>query len=125
MTAKPIKIPNVDHPITIDLNTRRVVVTAVGRAIADSAKTLVLREAAYPPVPYIPREDVDMTALKRTDHSTYCPYKGECSYFSISGAARGENAVWTYEAPYDAVIAIKDHLAFYPDRIDAIDEVDE
>jgi uncharacterized protein (DUF427 family) len=63
-----------------------------------------------------------MTLLERTDHATYCPYKGECSYFSIpSGGDRATNAVWTYEAPYEAVSPIKDHLAFYSDRVDAIE----
>ncbi len=90
--------------------------------VADSTKALTLREAAYPPVQYIPRGDVDMSLLQRTDHATYCPYKGDCSYFSIAAAGeRGTNAVWTYEAPFEAVAAIKDHLAFYPDRVDAIE----
>ena len=84
---------------------------------------LTLREASYAPVQYIPRRDVDMTRLERTDHATYCPYKGDCSYFSIpSGGDRSTNAVWTYEAPYEAVSPIKDHVAFYPARVDAIEE---
>lgn len=121
MTEKTIKIPNADHPITIEETPKRVVVTVGGRVVADSAKALTLREAAYPPVLYIPRSDVDMSLLARTDHTTYCPYKGDCSYFSITTAGeRGSNAVWTYEAPFEAVAAIKDHLAFYPDRVDAI-----
>jgi len=74
-------------------------------------------------VQYIPQKDVDMTLLERTDHQTYCPYKGDCSYYSILlGGERSVNAVWTYEAPYAAVAAIKDHVAFYPDRVDAIEE---
>jgi uncharacterized protein (DUF427 family) len=73
-------------------------------------------------VHYIPRDDVDMTQLQRTAHQTYCPYKGDCSYFSIAAAGpRGTNAVWTYESPYPAVALIKEHLAFYADRLDAID----
>jgi uncharacterized protein (DUF427 family) len=100
-----------------------VVVSAGGRIVADTAHALTLREAGYPPVHYIPREDVDMALLERTDHATYCPYKGDCSYFSIpTGGDRSVNAVWTYEAPYEAVAMIKDHLAFYPDRVDAIEE---
>ncbi|MDB5396119.1 MAG: hypothetical protein JWM91_3625 [Rhodospirillales bacterium] len=72
---------------------------------------------------YIPRRDVDMSLLERTGHATYCPYKGEAAYYSIPlGGDRAANAVWTYEAPYDAVAIIKDHLAFYPDRVDAIEE---
>ena len=78
-----------------------------------------------PRVQYIPRKDVDMTLLDRTDHTTYCPYKGDCSYFSIPlGGARSANAVWSYESPYPAVTAIKDHLAFYTDRVETIEERD-
>ena len=121
--AKPIKIPGPDHPITIERNPRRVVISVAGRVIADTRDALTLREAAYPAVHYIPRKDVNMALLQRTDHSTYCPYKGDCAYFSIPlGGERSTNAVWTYEAPYDAVAAIGNHLAFYPDRVDAIEE---
>ena len=120
--AKPAKIPGQDHPIAIARNPNRVVVTVAGRVIANTREALTLREAAYPAVQYIPRQDVDMTLLQRTDHATYCPYKGDCSYFSIPlGGARAANAVWSYEAPYGAVAAIKDHVAFYPDRVDAIE----
>ena len=121
--AKPVKIPGPDHPITIARNSARVVVTVAGRVIADTRDALTLREATYPAVHYIPRRDVDMALLARTDHATYCPYKGDCAYFSIPlGGKRGVNAVWTYEAPYSAVSAIKDHLAFYRERVDAIEE---
>ena len=88
------------------------------RVVADTREALTLREASYPAVQYIPRKDVDMTLLERTAHVTYCPYKGDCAYYSIpAGGERSINAVWTYEAPYAAVAAIKDHLAFYPDRV--------
>lgn len=118
-----MKVPGPDHPITIAPNPARVVVTLAGRVIADTRKALSLREASYPPVNYIPRADVDMALLERTDHATYCPYKGECAYYSIPlGGSRSVNAVWSYEAPYAAVASIKDHLAFYPDRVDAIEE---
>src|ERR1700744_4199193 len=110
---KTVKIPGPDHPITIAKNDKRVTVTAAGRTVAETSGALVLREANYPPVQYIPREDADMMLLHRSDHTTYCTYKGECHYFSIPSLGdRGVNAVWTYEAPYDAVRAIKDHLAF-------------
>lgn len=123
MPAKTVKIPGPDHPISIRQNPKRVVVKAGGRVIADSANALVLQEAAYPGVHYIPRKDVDMALLERTDHATYCPYKGDCSYYSITAAGpSGANAVWSYESPYDAVAQIKDHLAFYPDRVDSIEE---
>ena len=122
-TTKTVRIPGPDHPITITPNASRVVVTAGGRVIADSRAALTLQEAAYPPVLYIPRADVDMAALERTDHATYCPYKGDCAYYSIpAGGERAANAVWTYEAPYAAVAAIRDHLAFYPDRVDSIEQ---
>jgi uncharacterized protein (DUF427 family) len=119
MPAKPMKVPSAEHPITIEANPARVVVSVAGRVIADTREALTLREASYPPVQYIPRKDVDMALLKRTDHATYCPYKGDCAYYSIPlGAERSVNAVWTYEAPFAAVAAIKDHLAFYPNRVD-------
>jgi uncharacterized protein (DUF427 family) len=125
-SSKPIKTPGPDHPITIERNPVRVVVSVAGRIVADTREALTLREAAYPAVQYIPRKDVDMVQLERTDHATYCPYKGDCSYFSIPiGGSRSTNAVWSYEAPYAAVTAIKDYLAFYPDRIDAIEERSE
>ena len=123
--AKPktIKVPGPDHPITIARNANRVVVKVAGRIVADTQDALTLREASYQPVQYIPRKDVDMTLLAPTDHTTYCPYKGDCAYFSIPlGGERATNAVWSYEAPYAAVAVIKDHLAFYPDRVDAIEE---
>ncbi len=115
---KPVKIPGPDHPIAIAPNPKRVVVKVAGRVVADTRRALSLKEASYPAVNYIPREDVDMTLLERTDHSTYCPYKGDCSYFSIHiGGDAGRNAVWSYETPYPAVAGIKDRLAFYPDRV--------
>ncbi len=117
------KIPGPDRPITIEATPKRIVVSLSGKVIADSKEVLTLREAAYPAVYYIPRKDVDMTALQKTDHSTYCPYKGDASYFSIpSGGERSVNAVWSYEAPYAAVTPIKDHVAFYTDRVDSIEE---
>ena len=124
--AKPIKIPGPDHPITIERNPARIVVTVAGRIIADTREALTLNESHYAAVQYIPRKDVDMTLLARSDHTTYCPYKGDASYFSIPiGDDRSIDAIWTYEAPYAAVADIKDHLAFYPDRVDAIEEAPE
>ena len=125
MKEKSVKVPGPDHPITIEANPRRVVVSVAGRTIADTRDALTLRESAYPPVQYIPRKDVDMSLLERTAHATYCPYKGDCAYYSIpSGGERSVNAVWSYEAPYAAVAAIEDHVAFYPNRVDAITESD-
>jgi uncharacterized protein (DUF427 family) len=124
MSSKPIRIPDAQHPITIETNPARVVVTVAGRVVADSRNALTLREAAYPAVQYIPREDVDLSLLARTDHATYCPYKGDCGYYDIPvGGERSHNAVWTYDVPYPAVAAIKEHVAFYPDRVDTIEEL--
>jgi len=119
MADKTVRIPGPDHPITIEHNPNRVVVTSNGRVLADSRNALTLCEAKYPPVQYIPRADVDMSRLSRSDHRTYCPFKGDCAYYSLAdGGERGVNAVWTYEAPYPAVAAIGDYLAFYPDRVE-------
>ncbi len=123
MAARPILTPGADHPITVEPNPARVTVTVAGRIVADTRAALTLREAAYAPVHYIPRQDVDMTLLERTRHKSYCPYKGEAAYYSIpTGDEKATNAVWTYEQPFEAVAAIKDHLAFYPSRVDAIEE---
>jgi uncharacterized protein (DUF427 family) len=121
--AKPVKLPGPDHPITISPHDGRVVVTVAGRTVADTREALALREASYPVVFYIPRDDVDLAQLQPSDHVTYCPYKGDAAYYSIPGAGeQGTNAVWTYEEPYEAVSPIKEHLAFYRDRVDVIEE---
>ena len=118
-----MKIPGPDHPITIATNPNRVRVRFGERTIVDTRRALTLSEASYPPVLYIPREDADMTLLARTDHVTHCPYKGNAAYFTIKAGGRtAENAVWSYEHPYPAVAAIAGYLAFYPNRVDAIDE---
>ena len=114
MADKVVKIPGPDHPISIEANLSRVVVKVGGRIIADTRNALTLREASYPPVQYIPRRDVDMAALVRSEHTTYCPYKGDASYYSIpAGGDRSKNAVWTYETPFEAMAQIKDYVAFY------------
>jgi len=124
MQTKPVKVPGPDHPISITAHPGRVVVRVAGRVIADTRAALSLREAAYPAVHYIPRKDVEMAQLARTEHATYCPYKGDCAYYSIpAGGQQAVNAVWTYEAPFTAVGSIKDYLAFYPDRVEAIEEL--
>jgi uncharacterized protein (DUF427 family) len=121
MADKPRRIPGPDHPISIEANSSRVVVTVRGKVIADSRSALTLREASYPAVQYFPRADVDMAALTRSEHTTYCPYKGDASYYSIpAGEDRSVNAVWTYEAPFEAVAQIKEYVAFYPDRVDEV-----
>jgi uncharacterized protein (DUF427 family) len=108
-----------DHPITIEPIHERVRVIWRGRAIGDSKHALELKEASYPPVVYVPRDDMDMSALERTARVTTCPYKGEANYYSITdGKARDDNAVWTYELPKAEVGEIASHLAFYPDKVE-------
>ena len=121
---KTVKVPGPEHPIVIEPHGKRVRVTVGGTVIAETAAALRMQEAAYAPVFYIPRSDANLALLERTDHVSYCPYKGDCNYFSIpAGGERATNAVWTYEAPFPAVAAIKDHLAFYAERVDAIEEI--
>ena len=123
MTDHRMKVPGAGHPITIERNPSRVVVRLGGRVIASTTDALTLREADYDPVQYIPRQDVDMAAFERTEHATYCPYKGDASYFTGSaGGRRSVNAAWSYEAPYGAVGEIAGHIAFYPGRVDSIEE---
>jgi uncharacterized protein (DUF427 family) len=118
------RIPGPDHPIDIAPTQSRVVVRLAGRVIADTRDALTLREASYPPVQYIPRKDIDMSLFERTAHESYCPYKGEAAYYSVpAGGERAINAAWTYEAPYEAVAEISEHLAFYPDRVDSIEVI--
>jgi len=107
-----------EHTVTVKPFRGRVLVKAAGKVIADSERALELKEADYPPVYYVPREDADMQALSRTELHTRCPFKGEASYFSVIGGT--ENAVWSYEQPYDEVTAIREHLAFYPNRVSSL-----
>ncbi len=119
-----MKLPGPDHPITITPHPKRVRVSFAGAVVADSTRALRLQEASYPAVLYIPREDADPALLQRTERSTHCPYKGDASYYSIeAGGRRAENAIWSYETPYPAMAEITGHLAFYPDRVDRIEEL--
>jgi uncharacterized protein (DUF427 family) len=121
MADKVVKIPGPDHPLSIEPNPWRIVVKIGGKIIADTRHALTLREASYPPVQYIPRRDVDMAALTRSEHTSYCPYKGDASYYDIpTGGDRSRNAVWTYEDPFEAMAQIKGYVAFYPHRVDEI-----
>jgi uncharacterized protein (DUF427 family) len=123
MADRQVKQPGPDHAITIEPNPARVVVSLAGRVIADTRNALTLREAGYQPVQYIPLSDVDVSLLEATDNVTYCPYKGDASYYSVPiGGMKSVNAVWTYETPFAAVPEIKGHVAFYPERVDAITE---
>lgn len=118
MTATA-KIPGPDHPIAIAPDGRRVTVRFNGQVVAETSKALTLKEASYPPVFYIPRGDAVMAHFAATEKHTYCPYKGDCSYFTLQAGDRAaENAVWSYTAPYDAVKQIAGHLAFYPDKVE-------
>ena len=120
-SARPVLQPGPDHPITITPSPSHVTVTVAGQTVADTTNALSLQEADYPAVLYIPRADVAVELLERTEHSTYCPYKGDASYYSIpAGGEKSVNAIWTYESPYQPVAEIKDHVAFYPDRVDDI-----
>ena len=118
-----MKLPGPDHPITITQNPRRVRVTAGDIVIAETSKALVLKEAKYPAVQYVPREDANMALLERTERVTHCPYKGDASYYSVKADGKTlDNAIWTYEAPFPAMTEISGHLAFYPDKV-KIEEV--
>jgi uncharacterized protein (DUF427 family) len=122
VNARTAKIPGPDHPIRIVPSDSRVVVRVASATLIDTRRALFLHEASYPPVLYLPREDADMSQFERSVHSTYCPYKGDCSYYSIpQGGAKSVDAVWTYETPYSAVAQIRNYLAFYPSRVDSIE----
>ena len=122
--GKEIRIPGPDHPVTITPAEGTVRVTVAGKIVAESTQALQLEEKGYPPIYYLPRGDADMSLLVRTTHSTYCPYKGDCTYYSIPvGGPKSENAVWTYEKPHEAVADIGEHLAFYHTRVDEIEVI--
>ncbi len=110
-----------EHTIETHPANERVQVKVNGEVIADSSDAIALFEAGRGPTYYLPRADVKMDRLARTTHTSHCPFKGDASYFSIQDATRGENAVWSYERPFDEVMVIKDRLAFYPDRVDSIE----
>jgi uncharacterized protein (DUF427 family) len=121
-----MKQPVPDRPIAIEPNARRVRVVFKGRVIAESGRAWVMREGNYPPVFYLPHEDADASLIERTAHSSYCPYKGHATYYSIRADGRvAENAIWSYEQPYPAVAAIRNCLAFYPSRVDSIEESED
>jgi uncharacterized protein (DUF427 family) len=115
--ARPLKIPGPDHPITVTPSTEHVVVRAGDRVIADTTRSLTLQESTYPAVHYIPIDDVDQSVLERTDTSTYCPYKGDASYYTITGDQELTDVVWSYEKPYSSVEEIAGYVAFYPNKV--------
>jgi uncharacterized protein (DUF427 family) len=107
-----------DHRITTKPAGVRVQVKLKGELIADTRDAIRMEEGDYPAVYYFPRKDVKMERLVRTTHQSYCPFKGQASYYSLKDGA--ENAVWTYEKPYDEMSVIKERLAFYPDKVESI-----
>jgi len=114
-----MKTPGPDHPITIEPNPARVTVRVGDQVVAETSAALNLRESTYPAVPYIPLADVDQAVLRATDTSTYCPYKGDASYYSLD-LPGGElsDVVWTYPSPYPAVAEIAGHVAFYATKVE-------
>ena len=118
MSAKPILQAGPDHPITIEPTGHRVTVTREGHTVADSERAVTLREANYPPVQYIPFEDVDASLLQATGHTTYCPYKGDANYYSlVVDGDVSENSVWQYGEPHPGMEQIAGYIAFYADRV--------
>jgi uncharacterized protein (DUF427 family) len=122
--AKEIKVPDANHPISIGADTVRVVARAGDTVIADTSAALTLREAGYPPVHYIPLDDVVPGILRPATSHSYCPYKGDASYYDVvlPGGEELADAVWTYQAPYPAVDVIAGHVAFYADRVQVLAE---
>jgi uncharacterized protein (DUF427 family) len=116
--SKPVLEPTADHPITIEPSSSRIRVTVGETVVADTTRALALQESTYPVAYYLPLDDLDQSLLRRTDTSTYCPYKGDASYYSIvAGDTEVVDAIWEYQEPRDAVAAIRGHVAFYPDRV--------
>jgi len=114
---------NPDHPIRIEPNPNRVRVRLGDMVVADTSRAQTLFEASYRPVQYVPRDDVDMSLLKRTTHKTHCPYKGDAAYYTIEAGGRAvENAVWTYETPFPGVADIAGYLAFYPNKVEITED---
>ena len=118
--SRPVLLPSAKHPITIEPTGSRVVVRVGEKVVADSRSALTLQESTYPAVQYIPMADVDQGVLRRTETSTYCPFKGDASYYSVEtpDGQTVSDVIWTYEKPHPAVAEIADHVAFYADRAD-------
>nr|WP_090346295.1 DUF427 domain-containing protein [Mycolicibacterium malmesburyense]CRL78886.1 acyl-CoA thioesterase [Mycolicibacterium malmesburyense] len=118
MSDRPVLEPTAEHPITVEPTGRHVTVRVNGEIVADTDRALTLQESTYPAVQYIPRADVAEDKLRPSDTQTYCPFKGDASYYHLvtGDGATVEDAIWTYEKPYPAVGAIAGHVAFYPDK---------
>jgi uncharacterized protein (DUF427 family) len=117
-----------EHRVDLLPETRRVRVTFGGQVVADTTRAVCCEETGHEPVHYIPEKDMRLELMRPTDHKTYCPFKGDCSYWTIEvekggGRQQSENAVWGYRAPYDEAVGLAGHYAFYKSRVDAIEVV--
>ena len=123
MASSPAYEKYPEHRVDVEPNPMRVRVEFAGETIADSTRSLRVLESRHDPVVYVPREDLKQDRLEKTEHTTFCPFKGHASYYTIRVGDRvAENAIWSYEDPYDEVAELKDCAAFYVDRIDRLIE---
>ncbi len=114
-----------DYKLSVEAAGKRVRVTSGGETIADSTNANAMFEGDHPPVYYVPRDDARMDLLQPTDTSTHCPFKGDASYYSaVTSSGEAVDAIWSYEDPFEEMAEIAGHLAFYPDRVDAIEVTD-
>lgn len=121
MSNREVREPSAAHPITVEPTGRRVTVRVNGEVIAQTAAALTLQESTYPAVQYVPLADVTSSALRRSETTTYCPYKGEAHYFDVTAAGETvADAIWSYDRPYPAVGDIAGHVAFYADKADVV-----
>jgi uncharacterized protein (DUF427 family) len=120
--SRTVLIPDATHPITISPTGKRVTVRIGGAVIAETDNALSLAEASYPVAQYIPLVDLDQSLLERTTTQTYCPYKGDASYYTVNtpDGSKETDVIWTYEHPYPSVAEIAGHVAFYPDRAEIV-----
>ncbi|MFV9632665.1 MULTISPECIES: DUF427 domain-containing protein [Mycobacterium] len=118
MSDRPVLEPTAEHPITVEPTGRHVTVRVNGEIVADTERALTLQESTYPAVQYIPHNDVVQDKLRPSDTQTYCPFKGDASYYDLvtDNGTVVEDAIWTYQKPYPAVAPIAGHVAFYPDK---------
>jgi uncharacterized protein (DUF427 family) len=118
--SRAVLLPSDEHPITVEPTGSRVVARVGGKVVADSRNALTLQESTYPAVQYIPMADVDQSVLRPTETSTYCPFKGDASYYSVEtpDGQTVDDVIWTYEKPHPAMAEIAGHVAFYADRAD-------
>ena len=124
MKEPAMREPGPDHPITVTPNPKRVRVLVGGVIVAETTRALTLKEASYPPVVYVPRDDLESDLFERSERRSHCPYKGDASYLTITaGGLVRRDAAWSYETPYPAMAAIANHVAFYPEKVDAIEQL--